>query len=341
MDRVPLNPAKHTPPLQSPGGKPGAILRFPKKRTQAYIANDLILGRLAATSRDHEPYSRNCLRVFMLLVGHVRATTDLGFTEFQVSAPTLFRALGLVSNPTLVEVEGLMAELASVVIVARGQDESHTVRWFDVAQYDHQTHLLRLQLSTQLAPYLLNLKARFSTQYVRSALALRSDYGPYLYGVVRQFVNFAHRKEHVVPLDELLNALHVRDGIARRGWKDFNHDILQPAWLEIHTTTELSFRYKPIRVNGAKRGPVHGVCFYDVREDVDRVPQLGDGTIHEKRVPKKHLEPKVVRAFVQPLVKLKLSQVVDDAEGPGPLASAPTVHDDPHADALLYRGKTK
>lgn len=142
------------------------------------------------------------------------------------------------------------------IYLSVGPDKEVLCRWLDEVKIDKKRKIVTVTLGRYLAPYLFNLKERFTEYELWNILAMKSAYSIRLFELLKSYSNL---KEVRFSIDELKQLLYVR---AKRcgkcrlantvscltcesykssypSFRDFNKKVLIPAVAEINLKSDL------------------------------------------------------------------------------------------------------
>jgi len=101
---------------------------------------------------------------------------------------------------------------------------------------------VRITYSPYVAPFLLDLKQRYTTYDFLQILELRSKYAIALYKLIKEHLSLKHYWFYI-DFDTIQKILNTK----YKDWKHFNQDVLKPAIKEINEKTNLEVSYKTFR----------------------------------------------------------------------------------------------
>lgn len=118
------------------------------------------------------------------------------------------------------------------------------------AEYITGQGIIELELSQKVRPLYVELKERFTTLQLHTALTLNSKYAKRLYELFSMYKNLPDKtfRINVQDLKERLDLIDPKTGKDRyEKWTHFKNRVLDPAEHEINGKADLSFRYVPIK----------------------------------------------------------------------------------------------
>lgn len=118
------------------------------------------------------------------------------------------------------------------------------------AEYINGQGIIELELSQKVRPLYVELKERFTTMQLHTALTLNSKYAKRLYELFSMYKNLPDKtfRIEVKDLKERLDLIELKTGKDRyEKWTHFKNRVLDPAENEINGKADLSFSYQPIK----------------------------------------------------------------------------------------------
>lgn len=171
------------------------------------------------------------------------------------------------------EIKSDIKALASVgawIETAPGREE--LFRWLDTAIVDKNDGTLTVTFHTSVAPYLFDLRERYTQYSLFNILAMRSKYSIRLYELL-----CAVKWQQNVIYD--LSDLKIRlDAQNYEKYSHFSARVLEPAIAEINAYTDLLIGYTPIKSGKAYTG----IDFTIARKEVENLTasiQLADSLL--------------------------------------------------------------
>jgi len=164
---------------------------------------------------------------------------DNGFPLLKIPKKLIIRVTGLHKKDYKV-IKNALKRLMSRVIEIEDENGFVLYQWFAKAKYNKGEEFIEVQFHSDLLPYLLRLKERFTRIPLKQVLKLRSKYAIRLYELLKRYEDTGYRQDKVVDLRKKL-------GISENGYKlfkDFEKRVLKQAVREINKETDLEVTYK-------------------------------------------------------------------------------------------------
>lgn len=122
------------------------------------------------------------------------------------------------------------------------EDGSETLfRWIQTMNMNKKSGIIKIELGTGIAPYLLQLKNRYTSYELLHTLAMKSQYSIRLYELLKSY-EYQHKK--VFNIDELKKTLAAEN---YELFGDFKRKVLDISMREINSLSDLNITYKPIK----------------------------------------------------------------------------------------------
>lgn len=116
-------------------------------------------------------------------------------------------------------------------------------RWLSKVWTNKRSGIVKIRIDEDLAPYLFDLKERFTQYQLYNILAMKSMFSVRLYEIMK---SYAFQKSKVFNLDELKRLLMVDDVKSYKEFSPFRQKVLEVAECEINRLTDLNISFKPI-----------------------------------------------------------------------------------------------
>ncbi|MBF0354442.1 MAG: RepB family plasmid replication initiator protein [Alphaproteobacteria bacterium] len=207
-------------------------------------------------------------RILLLLVSLVRCE-DKDFKTYRIPITDIRDYLGLRTNKLYEDIKRVAEALLSRVLHIPEEGEGWLkVGWVSSARYVPKGYrgaeiaCLDLSFSPEMKPYLLELKAHFSSYMLQNVAGLRSFYSIRLYEILKSRRRMKNVSFNVPELRKILKA-ETKYG----NYKDFRNRVILIAQNELVEKTDIAFEYCESR-KGRKV-----VCVsFSIRDNVPRTP---------------------------------------------------------------------
>jgi plasmid replication initiation protein len=207
-------------------------------------------------------------RIVLLLLSLVRRD-DKDFKTYRIPITDIRDYLGLRTNKLYDDIKRVAEALLSRVLHIPEEGEGWLkVGWVSSARYVPKGYrgaemaCLDLSFSPEMKPYLLELKAHFSSYMLQNVAGLRSFYSIRLYEILKSRRRLKTVSFNVPELRKILKA-EKKYG----NYKDFRNRVILIAQNELAEKTDLAFDYRE-----ARRGRKVLSVSFDIRDNVPTKP---------------------------------------------------------------------
>ena len=212
---------------------PHQIQKISRKR-QVVIANQINESRFRM-SKGEQKLMLYCIAMIDNKEGRIERTFEMDIKDF-------ISFLGIKGNDYYQRMLDMTRDFASRVFeIKQPNGELHRIPVLSIIKYKKGS--VELKVNDQLAPYLLDLKSKFTKYSLQEALSFKSGFSMRLYQLLAQY---QYKQEVEFSLEKLRFCLNVDDGKLQRFF-DFKKRVLEPARKEINEKSTLRFEYKEIR----------------------------------------------------------------------------------------------
>lgn len=116
-------------------------------------------------------------------------------------------------------------------------------RWLSKVWINKRSSIVKIRIDEDLAPYLFNLKEKFTQYQLYNVLAMKSAFSVRIYELIK---SYAYQKNKTFEINELKRLLMVDNVKSYNNFKDFRRFVLEKALEEINRLTDLNISYEPI-----------------------------------------------------------------------------------------------
>lgn len=187
--------------------------------------------------------SVNEQRLILMLVSSVRPE-DREFCPYQISIKDFANLLALKNKNVYQDVEALVLGLREkTVTILRENSVLHT-GWLSSIEYFSGEGTLELTFDPKLKPFLLELKARFTSYKLKMIVQLRSSFSIRIYELLKQYEKIGFRLFDLSTLREIL-------GIGANEYPlygNFKARVIIPAQRELKEKTDIAFDFEEIKI---------------------------------------------------------------------------------------------
>ena len=205
----------------------------PKENALVVRHNKLIEARYATSLQQQ--------RIMLWLISELRPE-DRDFQTYRVSIKELARFVGIDKNKNIYQelagaTKGMIGKVLEIGSIE--SKELLQVGLISSAKYKIGEGFLDLAISPELMPYLLELKANFTTALLRDLMAMKSAYSIRLYDLLNQYRTIGTR---TLDVEELKRLFKMEKKYSHYG--HFKTRVIAPAMKEISAVTDLLVSFK-------------------------------------------------------------------------------------------------
>lgn len=171
-------------------------------------------------------------------------TEDKDFKKYSFRVKNLVSLLGL-SNPNEYKhLSKITENLLKKVLVLKTEDETLQTHWLSSAKYIKGEGIVELKFDSEIKPFLLELKKRFTNYPLRYALRLRSQFSIRIYELLKQYEKLGNR---LFEVSELRTILGIGEDQYRQ-YTDFKKRVILVAQAELVEKTDISFEFEELKM---------------------------------------------------------------------------------------------
>lgn len=201
-------------------------------------SNDLI------EARHNNPLTAREQKIVLTMVSMIEPT-DEAFKDYRISIKEFSEMLGLEGKAKYTEIKEIARQLMSKSIEIPQADGGWLLsNWVVSAEYIKGEGVIALNFAPKLMPYLLQLKKAFTSYRLSNILSLKSTYAIRLYELMKKWENVRKAVYTVDLIREKLGAMTKSYSI----YGNFKNRVLLPAINELNESTDLSIKFKEIKV---------------------------------------------------------------------------------------------
>ena len=171
-------------------------------------------------------------RLILAIVSLIDSIDGSSFETYELKATEFAELLG-VDNPHYSYLQRITKKLMTRVIEIEDDNKLTQLHWVESCTYLKNTGTVRIRISKELSPYLLQLKKHFTKYQISNILKMKSKYSIRLYEILKsnQF-----KRKFSISMNELREMMKL-DGYDR--FSNFNQKVLKPALKEINNQTDI------------------------------------------------------------------------------------------------------
>ena len=183
-------------------------------------------------------------RLIALLIAQIKDTdTDFQLCEISVNNYIKFTGLKTSNYSNFIDVTYSLAKReVTITYLNNNKKETITTKWLSTAEYLNGSGIIRLCLSENLKPFLLQLKDNYTEYGLSNILNFKSLFSFRFYELLKQFQTNKHR---IIAVKELKKIIGIEN--SKRLYADFKRRILETAQKEINSQTDISFDFNEVK----------------------------------------------------------------------------------------------
>ena len=186
-------------------------------------------------------------RVILYLISKI-GYGDEDFREYEFDVKDFCRVCGLYddSGKYYTELKRQIKEIRDKSMwIEISEGEEVLLSWLERAQISRNSGKIKVRLSEDMKPYLLQLRDNFTKYEIAYVLCMRSKYSIRLYELVKS-IHYMEQETYVrtFTVEDLRRRL---DAGTYPRFCNFNQRVLKPAVQEVNTYTDKEISYKPVK----------------------------------------------------------------------------------------------
>ena len=192
---------------------------------------------------------------------------DEDFKEYVVSVSNMAKLMGLTDRDKNLgggfyqRMEQAIQSLMSRVVTIREGKNWLKFHWVSSAKYLHKKGQIKIKISPELKPYLLQVKKNFTAYELGNVIKMKSIYSARLYELLKQYEKIGRR---VFDIGELRGLLEIE--VSEYVKIDhFHKRVIKPAYEELPQKSDIYFEYEFIKT-GRKFTHIEFTIIYQKRK---------------------------------------------------------------------------
>lgn len=143
------------------------------------------------------------------------------------------------------------------------------MRWLAYVQINKRGEKILIEVDRTIAPYLFQLKEKFTQYHLFNILAMKSAFSVRLYELMK---SYSFQKKKIFELDELKKTLMVDNVVSYKDFSLFRKKVIEKAQEEINELTDINISFNPIK-KGRKVVKIEFII--ENKEMVERITATG------------------------------------------------------------------
>lgn len=181
-------------------------------------------------------------KLFLYCIGVVNNKNDVLNTTFEMSVKDFADFLDLKRKDMYSGMAKTTYDMATRVIEFIDQ-KSQLIQMPVLSKVIYKKGSVELKVNSELAPYLIDLKAGFTKYSLSEVLTLKSTYSMRLYQILCQW---EYKQEVTYTVEKLRFMLNI-EPLEYKLYGDFKRYVLEAAFKEINKSSTLKFSYKEVK----------------------------------------------------------------------------------------------
>jgi plasmid replication initiation protein len=202
-------------------------------------ANALVEARYRLTIQEQ--------RLILMCISLLSPEEEEGFPTVRFRIRDVVETLELRPDAYYYELKRVLKRLKSRVLeipLSEGEKSDYMLlNWVEKATYLGSEGIIELKIHPELKPYLLKLKEKFTTYYLKAVIGLRSTYSVRLYELLKQYEKIGKRR---FSLEELKRTLRIEPNEYTR-YNDFKRFVILQAQKELKEKTDIYSDFREIK----------------------------------------------------------------------------------------------
>lgn len=130
------------------------------------------------------------------------------------------------------------------VVFDDNPNEEVLCRWLSKVRFNKNSGVVNIRIDEDLAPYLFDLKQKFTQYPLQNILEMKSVFSVRIYELLK---SYAYQRSKTFYIDELKQRLMVDTVKSYKDFSLFRKKVLEIAISEINALTDLIINYEPIK----------------------------------------------------------------------------------------------
>ena len=163
--------------------------------------------------------------------------------EFNIRDYCKICGIVLDSGKNYADVKAVLKKLSDRSMWLDTGNEEILVRWLSKAKINKKSGKVKIEIDRDLAPYLFDLKEKFTQYQLFNILAMKSAFSVRIYELMK---SYAFQKFKIFELDELKRLLMVEKVKSYERFPSFRQKVLEKAQEEINELTDINISFETI-----------------------------------------------------------------------------------------------
>lgn len=197
-------------------------------------SNSLIEARYRLTLEEQ--------RLILYLVSMIQPK-DEDFAVYTISVKDFMELTDVKSKDVYRQFKDMSEHLMSKPLVIRKENSTLVMNWLSSAEYYSGQGKIEVSFDPKLKPYLLKLKANFTSYKLKNVIMLKSFYSIRIYELLKQYERLGERLFTLIDLREYLSI----DESFYPMYSNFKQKVLNVAYKELKEKSDIYFEFEEIK----------------------------------------------------------------------------------------------
>lgn len=181
-------------------------------------------------------------RLILYLVSMVQPK-DEDFKVYILSVKEFLSLIDIKNQNVYTHFKVMAEHLMSKPLVIKKENSTLVMNWLSSAEYYSGKGKIELSFDPKLKPYLLKLKANFTSYKLKNVIMLKSFYSIRIYELLKQYERL---KERIFTLQDLREYLSIDPDLYPM-YSNFKQKVLSVAYRELKEKSDIYFEYQEIK----------------------------------------------------------------------------------------------
>lgn len=170
---------------------------------------------------------------------------DEDFSVYTISVKDFMALVDVKNKGVYGQFKEMADHLLRKPLYIKKENSTLMVNWLSSAEYYSGEGKIELSFDPKLKPYLLMLKANFTSYKLKNVITLKSFYSIRIYELLKQYERL---KERIFTLTELREYLCIEDGLYPM-YSNLKQKVINVAHAELKAKSDIYFEYEEIKQN--------------------------------------------------------------------------------------------
>lgn len=181
----------------------------------------------------------------ILILSSMVQPTDTEFKEYEFKIKDFMELLDIEDKSKYTEMPKITKELMKKVFEIKEGEDIIQLAWLSSARYKTGEGRIILKFSSDLKPYMLELKKLYTSYKLENILSLKSKYSIRLYEILKSNL---FKNNFTISVDEVKNILGANEPTYNL-YSNFKSKILLKTQKELKAKTDISFTFEEIKTS--------------------------------------------------------------------------------------------